>query len=84
MLIFRYSAEMKKGRLYEVLGDIFRFVETRIHKIAKDLQGITHRGHFMDDSPYDAKKRKQSTRQRRGEAATQWQISILPIHVLGV
>jgi len=66
--MFLYSAEMKKGMLCDILGDIFRFVETRLHKITKDLEKIASRNHFMDDEPYDSHKRKQSTMLR-------WQVS---------
>lgn len=59
--MFLNSAEMKKGILCDVLGDIFRFVETRLHKISKDLEKIAFRNHFMDDEAFDARKRKQST-----------------------
>lgn len=52
---------MKKGRLCEMLQDIFTFVDTRICRIAKHLQGILEQDKFMDSDAFDPKLRKQST-----------------------
>jgi hypothetical protein len=60
---------MKKGRLCEMLQDIFAFVDTRIGRIAKHLQGILDHDKFMDSDALDPKLRKQSTALRWQEQA---------------
>ena len=60
---------MKKGRLCEMLQDIFTFVDTRIGKIAKHLVGILEHDKFMDSDAFDSKLRKQSTALRWQEQA---------------
>jgi hypothetical protein len=57
---------MKKGRLCEMLEDVFNFVDVRICKIAKDLAHLSEQHKFMDSDAETAKNRKQST-------AVRWQ-----------
>ena len=52
---------MKKGRLCEMLEDVFNFVDVRICKIAKDLADLSQAHKFMDSDAESAKNRKQST-----------------------
>ena len=65
---------LKRGRLFEVLEDVFYFVDIRVHKIASDLQDLKSKGAFMESKP--PKEHKRDPKQTRGAVGWRWQHQI--------
>jgi len=65
---------LKRGRLCEVLEDVFCFVDIRVHKIASDLQDLKAKGAFMESKP--PKEHKRDPKQTRGAVGWRWQNQI--------
>jgi hypothetical protein len=65
---------LKRGRLFEVLEDVFYFVDIRVHKIASDLQDLKAKRAFMESKP--PKEHKRDPKQTRGAVGWRWQHQI--------
>lgn len=68
------KAALKRGRLFEVLEDVFFFVDIRVHKIASDLRDLKAKGAFMESKP--PKEHKRDPKQTRGAVGWRWQNQI--------
>lgn len=65
---------LKRGRLFEVLEDVFFFVDIRVHKIASDLRDLREKGAFMESKP--PKEHKRDPKNTRGAVGWRWQNQI--------
>jgi hypothetical protein len=69
------KSNLKKGRLFEVLSDLFFFFNLRLNKIAVDLRDLLARNAFMESNPPKNHARS-DTLNRRGSVGWRWQTQV--------
>ena len=68
------KAALKRGRLFEVLDDVFFFLDIRVHKIASNLKDLMSKQAFMESKP--PKEHRRDPKQTRGSVGWRWQTQI--------
>ncbi len=69
------KSDLKKGRLFEVLSDLFFFFNIRLNKIVSDLRELLARNAFMETSPPKNHNRMVSF-SARGTVGWRWQMQV--------
>ena len=69
------KTNLKKGRLFEVLSDLFFFFNLRLEKIAVDLKDLRSRNAFMESNPPKNHMRNDTLNQR-GSVGWRWQTQV--------
>jgi hypothetical protein len=69
------KTNLKKGRLFEVLSDLFFFFNLRLEKIAVDLKDLRSRNAFMESNPPKTHMRSDTSNQR-GSVGWRWQTQV--------
>jgi hypothetical protein len=67
---------LKKGRLFEVLSDLFFFFNIRLNKIAADLSHLLSHNEFMETNP-PKKHVRADIHSQRGSVGWRWQQQIM-------
>lgn len=70
------KAALKKGRLFEVLDDVFFFLDIRLYKLVSDLQSLKSKNEFWESKPPKEHKRHDKLN-HRGSVGWRWQQQVL-------